>query len=92
MFINRPKVVPENILKKQERDARLRNTLKVNREKAKKERKAAREVAFKNAEKYYKEYLAEDDALLKAKRDAKAAGNFYVEAEPKVAFLIRIKG
>jgi len=66
--------------------------MKVNREKAKKDRKAAKEAAFKNAEKYYKEYLAEDQALLKAKRDAKAAGNFYVEAEPKVAFLIRIKG
>lgn len=92
MFINRPRVVPENIRKKQERDAKLLKTLKVNRENAKKERKAAKDSAFKNAEKYFKEYLAEDDALIKAKRDAKAAGNFYVETEPKVAFLIRIRG
>merc|ERR1712032_647368 len=45
-----------------------------------------------NAEKYFKEYQAADEALVKAKRDAKAKGNFFVEAEPKVAFIIRIKG
>jgi len=30
--------------------------------------------------------------LVKARRDAKAAGSFFVEAMPKVAFIIRIKG
>merc|ERR1711970_1710752 len=44
------------------------------------------------AEKYFNEYQAVDAALVKARRDAKAAGNFYVEAQPKVAFIIRIKG
>merc|ERR1711957_666868 len=39
-----------------------------------------------------KEYTASDAALVKAKRDAKAAGSFYVEGEAKVAFVIRIKG
>jgi hypothetical protein len=32
------------------------------------------------------------DTLVAAKRSAKAAGTFFVEGEPKVAFLIRIKG
>ena len=60
--------------------------------KAKTTRAAARKVAMANAEKYFKEYQAADEALVKAKRDAKAKGNFFVEAEPKVAFIIRIKG
>ena len=38
------------------------------------------------------EYQAADSALIKAKRDAKANGAFFVEGEPKVALLIRIRG
>jgi len=60
--------------------------------KSKKERAEARKVAGANAEKYFKEYQAADLALIKAKRDAKATGSFFVEAEPKVAFIIRLKG
>ena len=86
------KYVPENILKKQARDAKVLKALADSRAKAKKDRAAARKVAAENAEKYHKEYTAADDALVKAKRDAKAAGSFYVEGEPKVAFVIRIKG
>merc|ERR1712127_759263 len=44
------------------------------------------------AEKYHNEYQAADSALIKAKRDAKAAGSFFVEGEPKVALIIRIRG
>ena len=84
--------VPENILKKQARDAKVLKALVEARAKAKKDRAAARKVAAENAEKYHKEYTAADAALVKAKRDAKAAGSFYVEGEPKVAFVIRIKG
>ena len=59
---------------------------------AKKDRAEARKVAAANAEKYFKEYTEADSALVKAKRDAKANGSFYVDGEPKVAFLIRIRG
>jgi len=86
------KVVPENILKKQARDAKILKALVDSRAAAKKDRVASRKLAAQNAEKYYNEYTAADAALVKAKRDAKAAGSFYVEAEPKVAFVIRIKG
>ena len=86
------KYVPENILKKQARDAKVLKALADSRAKAKKDRAEARKVAAANAEKYHKEYTAADEALIKAKRDAKAKGSFYVEAEPKVAFVIRIKG
>merc|ERR1712160_41208 len=72
--------------------AKLLKALKESRAAAKKDRAAARTAASENAEKYYKEYTAADAALVKAKRDAKAKGSFYVEAEPKVAFVIRIRG
>jgi large subunit ribosomal protein L7e len=86
------RVIPENILKKQARDAKLLKALKESRDAAKKERAAARKVAAANAEKYFNEYTKADADLVKAKRDAKAAGSFFVEGEPKVAFLIRIRG
>ena len=60
--------------------------------KAKTDRTAARKLALTNAEKYAKEYAAADQALIDGKRKAKKEGNFFVEGEPKVAFLIRIKG
>merc|ERR1719197_2323740 len=86
------RVIPENILKKQARDAKLLKARKDKRAADKKDRTAARKTAYANAEKYYNEYNAADAALIKAKRDAKAAGTFFVESEPKVAFIIRIKG
>jgi large subunit ribosomal protein L7e len=51
-----------------------------------------RKVLMANAEKYHKEYVAADLAVIDAKRKAKAEGNFFVEAEHKVAFVIRIRG
>jgi len=86
------RVVPENILKKQQRDAKLLAALKATRAQAKKDRAAARKVAHANAEKYHKEYEASDAALVKAKRDAKAAGSFFVEGQPKVAVVVRTRG
>ena len=59
---------------------------------AKNDRKAARKLALGNAEKYAKEYAAADQAIIDGKRKAKAKGEFFVDAEPKVAFIIRIKG
>ena len=84
--------MPENILKKQARDAKLLTTIKKQRADAKTERAAARKQALANAEKYFKEYEAADLKLIKDKRDAKAKGAFFVEAEPKVALLVRIRG
>ena len=60
--------------------------------KAKADRAAARKLALANAEKYAKEYAAAEQAIIDGKRKAKKEGNFFVEGEPKVAFLIRIKG
>jgi large subunit ribosomal protein L7e len=86
------RAVPESFKKKAARDDKLMKSRKANMEQAKKDRVAARKVALANAEKYFKEYQAADAKLIKDKRDAKAAGNFFVEGEAKVALVVRIRG
>ena len=50
------RVVPENVQKKQARDAKLLKNLKERRDKERKERAEKRKTLAANAEKYYKEY------------------------------------
>merc|ERR1712083_651981 len=59
---------------------------------AKVARKAKRVETFKKAEKYAKEYQDEERQEIKLKRDAKKEGDFYVPADPKLAFVMRIRG
>lgn len=47
---------------------------------------------FKRAEQYLKEYRTKQKQTLALKRQAKKVGNFYVPDEPKLAFVVRIKG
>merc|ERR1712024_4455 len=49
-------------------------------------------MGFKRAEKYVKEYRDAERDELRLTREAKKAGNFYVAAEPKLAFVMRIHG
>lgn len=86
------RVVPENIQKKQARDAKLLKELKEKRDAAKKERAEKRKLILANAEKYYKEYQSAAQSIVDAKRKAKKEGNFFVEPEAKVAFVIRTRG
>jgi len=86
------RVVPENVQKKQARDAKLLKDLKVRREKERKERADKRKTLAANAEKYYKEYQNQQSSLVDARRKAKNAGNFFVEPEAKLAFVIRTRG
>ena len=92
MLCFRAKSVPENILKKQARDAKLLAFHKAKREAAKKDRVAKRKTATEHAKKYAEEYEAADKAEIEAKRSAKAAGNYYIPAEAKIAFVIRTRG
>ena len=55
-------------------------------------RKARREIVFKRAEKYVNEYKAKEAEEVRLKRAARASGDFYVPAQPKVYFVIRIRG
>merc|ERR1712227_82936 len=54
--------------------------------------KAKRAVIFKRAEQYVNEYNKKEREEIRLKRQAKANGDFYVPAQPKVYFVMRIKG
>ncbi|KAF7862982.1 uncharacterized protein EAF02_010531 [Botrytis sinoallii] len=54
--------------------------------------KEKRGVIFKRAEKYVKEYRDEEREKIRLARVAKQSGSFYIPAEPKLVFVIRIKG
>lgn len=44
---------------------------------------------FKRAEQYVKEYRTAEKDEVRMRKEAKAAGKFFVPAEPKLAFVIR---
>merc|ERR1712124_149397 len=59
---------------------------------ARKTNKAKRHDIFKRAESYVKEYRAKERDEIRLRRMAKRSGNFYVPAEARLAFVIRIRG
>jgi large subunit ribosomal protein L7e len=86
------RVVPELVKKKEARDADLKKKTEEARAKRKTLRQDKQKEIIAKSEKWYKEYLEERKKTITEKRAAKLAGNYYVPAEPKVAFVIRIKG
>ena len=54
--------------------------------------KEKRGVIFKRAESYVKEYRDAEREKIRLARAARQEGNFYVEDEPKLVFVVRIKG
>jgi hypothetical protein len=85
-------VVPELIKKKEARDADLKKKKSEEGKKKKDERAAKKQEYLKKGEQYYLNDVAERKKLIENKRKAKLSGNYYVPAEAKVAFVIRIKG
>ena len=55
-------------------------------------RKARRKLIYEKAKHYHKEYRQMYRTEIRMARMARKAGNFYVPAEPKLAFVIRIRG
>merc|ERR1719390_63952 len=76
--------VPESVLKKR----KTQEKLAADRAAAAAEAKQA----YKSAEKYVKEYRAMAKQRVRMHRQAKAAGNHYVDGEAKLAFVVRIRG
>lgn len=84
--------VPESVLKHQKR-RKLARTVKVQSAiKKKSEQIKKRKDIFKRAEKYLKEYKLKEREEIRLIRQAKNRGNYYVPAEAKLAFVIRIRG
>jgi len=84
--------VPETVLKKRKQ----RSELKAKAAKAaildKQKQREKKRNLFVRAEKYVREYRAREQDLLRMKRQARKNDNFYVEDEPKLAFVMRIRG
>merc|ERR1711964_521641 len=84
--------VPESVLKKRKTQEKLANEKAVATAETKKANKAKRAAAYKSAEKYVKEYRSLARARVRMHRQAKASGNHFVDAEAKLAFVVRIRG
>merc|ERR1712221_50190 len=84
--------VPETLLKRQKNLERVKTARTVAIAKRRKALKEKRRVIFKRAEQYTKEYRAKERDEIRLRRMAKRDGNFYVPAEAKLAFVIRIRG
>ncbi|KAF0517026.1 60S ribosomal protein L7 [Gigaspora margarita] len=84
--------VPETLLKKRKNQEKIAAEKAAALVKKREEAKKSRRTIFKRAEKYVKEYRAAERQEIRLRRQAKACGNFYVPAQPKLAFVIRIKG
>ena len=84
--------MPESVLKKR----KTRDALRAKAEAERKTEKAAaverRKGMFTRAEAYLKEYKATARAVIDAKRAARAAGDYFVEPEAKLALVVRIRG
>merc|ERR1711881_466544 len=84
--------VPETILKRRKRQQENKATRAAALAKERVERRKKRVDVFKRAEKYVKEYRERERDELGLAREAKKSGNFYIPAEPKLAFVMRIRG
>jgi len=83
---------PESFLKKRKSlDEIKRKRLAAKSENAKKKVGVRREI-FKRAERYVKEYRAKARSEVRLRRQAKNAGNFHIPPQPKLLFVIRIRG
>lgn len=85
-------LVPETLLKKRKSQEKAREERSAEVEKKKKAQKEKRGVIFKRAESYVQEYRNAEREKIRLSRLAKQEGNFYVPGEPKLVFVVRIKG
>ncbi|KAK3701974.1 hypothetical protein RRG08_017864 [Elysia crispata] len=84
--------VPESLLKRRKQAAASKDKAAKAALANKKKQALKKKVIFKRAEKYVKEYRAKEHNEIRLVRMAKKSGNFYVPAEPQMAFVIRIRG
>ncbi|TKA28387.1 60S ribosomal protein L7 [Salinomyces thailandicus] len=85
-------LVPETLLKKRKSQEKERADKQQERETKKKESKQKREQIFKRAESYVKEYRDGEREKIRMARVSKQEGSYFVPAEPKLVFVVRIKG
>merc|ERR1712007_270159 len=84
--------VPEALKKKRQAHQAALAEKALAKQNAKKANILKRRAIIKRAAAYAKEYANKERVLITRKRQAKAAGNYYVDGEPKLALVIRIRG
>jgi large subunit ribosomal protein L7e len=84
--------VPETLLKKRARNAKLAESRKRFVQKRKDTAKTRNEEYAKRAQKYHEAAVKEQKELVTLRRKARAENSFYVPAEAKVALVVRIRG
>ncbi|KAL0354391.1 UNVERIFIED_CONTAM: 60S ribosomal protein L7-4 [Sesamum radiatum] len=85
-------IVPESVLKKQKRNEEWALAKKQELAALKEKKAANRKLIYSRAKQYAKEYEEQDKELIQLKREARLKGGFYVNAEAKLIFIIRIRG
>ncbi|KAJ5604913.1 hypothetical protein N7510_010067 [Penicillium lagena] len=85
-------LVPETLLKKRKSQEQARAERRAEADKKKQANKEKRAVIFKRAESYVKEYRDAERESIRLARAARQEGNFFVADEPKLVFVVRIKG
>lgn len=85
-------LVPETLLKKRKSQEKEREARAAELQKKRQANKEKRKVIFKRAESYVKEYRDAEREKIRLSRVAKQEGSYYVPAEPKLVFVVRIKG
>lgn len=83
---------PETANKKAATQTKIAAAAKATALAAKAIRKANKKTFAANGAKYAAEYKATEAAAVAARRDAKAQGGFYVPQQPKLVFVVRIRG
>jgi len=84
--------VPESVLKKRKRVEKYEAEAASKAAAATKKATASKAEAFKRAEAYIKEYREQEASLVTLRRAARKAKTFYVEPEPKLLFVMRLRG
>ena len=83
---------PEGLKKKEERDTKIAASLKELREKRRAANKTKRAELLKRIQANEASYKKATQDETNARRNAKLTGQIHVPAQPKVAFVIRIRG
>ncbi|CAO3660308.1 unnamed protein product [Rhizopus stolonifer] len=85
-------LVPETLLKKNKADAKAAETAAADKVAARKAKLAKRRDIFNRGAKYHAEYKAAERKEIALRRQAKSNGNYYVPAQEKLVFVVRIRG
>jgi len=87
-----PVKAPESFLKKRKTLEQLKAKRSADKKENQKKKTAVRKDIFKRAERYVREYRTRERSEVRLRRQAKNSGNFYVAPQPKMLFVIRIRG